>query len=205
MRVSGTFMARARPGCVAAALMLAILAGCSVDRRSSSYRCDVPSDCSGGRVCQQGWCVVAAGVDAAVPPACPAVCTSCVGGTCVIDCQNAQDCPDTVVCPPDLNCDVTCTGNQRCADGVDCSAALDCSIACDGIGACAGGVTCGSGACDVNCTGQGACLSGVDCSASCACDTDCGSDVGCGTPSCPGGGGQCERSGECSSAGCDFC
>lgn len=196
---------RARCGVAVVALVLASLAGCSVDRRSSGYRCDTPSDCSGGRVCQQGWCVVASAPDAGSGPPCPAACDSCVAGTCVIECKNAQDCPDRIVCPAGLDCDVTCMGNQRCSQGVSCSASGDCTVVCDGVGACAGGVTCGSGECDVDCSGTGSCGQGIDCSASCSCDTDCDDAAGCGTLMCPGDGGECERSGECSSAGCNFC
>jgi hypothetical protein len=202
MRESSMVMARVLRGLVAAALMLGCLAGCSVDRRSGAYRCEDPSECSEGRVCQQGWCVVGSAPDAG--PSCPAACTSCVAGRCVITCASAQDCPSRVVCPAGLDCDVTCTGNQRCTDGVDCSRAGDCTIVCEGVGACAAGVTCGSGACDVECSGVGACALGIDCSASCACDTECEDDV-CAAPACPGDEGECERSGECSSAGCDFC
>ena len=205
MRVSRTSMGWARPGMVAAVLVLASLAGCTVDQRSSSYRCDDPSDCSGGRVCQQGWCVVAGTPDAGTPSGCPASCESCIAGTCVIECEDAQDCADRVECPPGLDCDVTCTGSMRCSLGVDCSRADDCTVVCDGLGACAGGVICGTGECDVDCSGLGSCTQGIDCSGSCACDTECSNESGCGPRVCPGDGGACERSGECNSAGCNFC
>ena len=202
-RQASTGVARGCLGLIAVALALASLGGCGVDRRSSVYRCDNQSDCSGERVCQQGWCVVPGIVDAGPPPGCPAVCAACVSGTCVIECEDAQDCLGEIQCPPGLDCDVTCVGDQRCAGGVDCSQADDCTVDCDGTGACGGGVICGTGACSVECGGLGACLGGIDCSASCACDTDC--EIGCGELSCPGGAGQCERNGECSSAGCNSC
>ncbi len=204
-RAIGTGVARGCLGLVAAALMLASLGGCGVDRRSSAYRCDNQSDCSGERVCQQGWCVVAGTPDAAPPPGCPEVCGVCVSGACVIECLDGQDCPDEIVCPPGMDCNVTCEGTQSCTGGVDCSQAGDCTVDCDGAGACSGGVICGAGQCNVECAGLGACSQGIDCSASCACDTDCDSTLGCGALSCPGDMGQCERNGDCNSAGCSTC
>ena len=37
------------------------LAGCQIDGRSDSFRCALPADCTGGRVCVDGWCVVGDG------------------------------------------------------------------------------------------------------------------------------------------------
>jgi len=198
---------------VKALLALAVvLAGCQVDRRSGGFRCERTDDCTDGRTCEDGWCV---GDDVPVdgPPGevdaagCPAVCSSCEGGTCTIDCGQAGVCSDVVVCPADMPCVVTCDGFDSCGGGVDCSAATRCTIACAATGTCEGPITCGAGACDVSCTGTSACGGGIDCDGACACDVDCGGTGACDLPaSCPGPG-ACDTGDGCTSVGgpCDQC
>lgn len=200
-----------RLGALAAlALALLGLGACSVDRRSGEYRCTDPAQCPSG-MCDQGWCVPAAGqsdaapagIDAAPQPGCPAVCSRCGLNTCVIECDGAGACPDLVTCPPGWDCEVECLGDQSCGEGVSCGQATSCEVTCEGTGACAAGVTCGAGPCEVDCRGLGSCLS-IDCEQSCACDTACEDGAPCAL-SCPDRGGTCQRNGACSSAGCNNC
>lgn len=196
-------------------LVVLLVAGCSIQSRSSEYRCEQTSDCSPERTCQDGWCVSAGPAlddmhiidgSMSMPDAlavCPAQCLSCNGGICLIDCTGADDCLDLVVCPANLPCEVLCTGSGSCPGGVDCSQASSCDIDCDDSSACGGPITCGPGPCFIDCSSPSACTGGIDCSQSCACDTLCGGGTTCTPdPVCPGGGlcmtnRQCHSSGSC--------
>lgn len=212
----------ARAGALAAlALALLCLAACGVDRRSDEYlRCENPSQCP-SRMCDRGWCVpptAVGSVDAATPgtpdamvtPApvdaatvCPAVCTSCEDGVCIIACHGSGSCPGQIVCPAGWPCEVECVGIETCGAGVSCGDATECAVRCQGAGSCMSGVFCGAGPCDVDCSGPGACLV-IACSGSCACDTECGNGALC-TRECPEPSSSCQSDGECSSSDCDTC
>ncbi len=206
-----------------AALAALTLAACGIDARSPLYRCEGPSDCASGRVCRDGWCVVAGDenpIDAGITPpppdaavvgepdaaSCPAPCTSCDQDTCTVDCSVGGSCPDLVVCPPDLACIVVCAGTDSCGAGVDCSAASSCDIGCTARDACSGAVVCGAGPCEVDCSQRQACTGGVDCSDSCSCETRCSGFMSCHVqPQCPFF--FCSDGFDCSAVGpgCDQC
>lgn len=165
------------------ALALAALAGCGIDPRSDEFRCGPGiGGCDPDRTCVDGWCVADDPVDA---PACPAVCSRCEGGTCIIECDTAGECDQRVICPAGLDCDVRCQLAGSCGAGVQCSTGR-CSIACDGAGSCGGDLDCGD---------------------ACACVTSCGGAGACGgTTTCPGPG-ACTVAGECTDGPgpCDRC
>ena len=87
---------------------------------------------------------------------CPAECTSCDGGRCLVDC-GALDCRnDSVACPDGWPCDFVCGADMACK-GADlhCNADRDCTVDCQGKGACQNAtVVCGSGTCVVTCGSQ---------------------------------------------------
>lgn len=163
--------------------LVLLLAACQIDRKSDELRCDVPTDCTGGRTCMGGWCVLdpslvpdaeppgdgtqsdADLVDAAPPDAgtCPAPCTECSAGRCVVRCDTAGACPGPITCPANLACEVICSGDGSCGGLIDCDA------------------TC---ACDVTCTGAGSCAAGADCRGPMQCDTGAG---------CTSSGGPCDQ------------
>ncbi len=216
-------MPRATSAVLAAcALACALLAaGCTIDRRSDGFACKGPQDCAPGRSCEAGWCVTLAGGDASTfdapvdldgtpdgPPfVCPASCTRCEGGICIIECSTDGSCSDTVVCPAGVPCNVRCNGQLACQRGVNCTQASSCAIECTNGSACIGNLTCGKGRCDINCTGASSCTAGIDCGQSCACDVRC---IGGGTcspaASCPGGA-ACDTGPGCTSEGaaCNKC
>jgi hypothetical protein len=197
-------------------VVTAIAGSCAINHRSGEFECTKQSDCSGGRVCQDGFCVQGTGngTDAGggnegpiVPDAssnCPAPCTSCDPGKneCKIDCA-LTNCTNQVVCPAGMNCDILCTPGNSCRNGVTCQNSKDCNITCSGNSACRN-VTCGSGKCDVNCSGAGSCR-GVSCGQACSCDVLC-TDLSCDTVLCTAP--QCGTiQGGCSSQnfGCNNC
>lgn len=201
-------MTRARALAAATALGFALAASglgasCLVDNKTGDFECASQADCSDGRRCEGGYCIL----DDDLPPdgpdepdgmPCPAPCTTCsfTEMTCDIDCDSSQDCDD-VVCPAGFACDVDCTVPNAC-DNVDCSQATSCDIRCTGSSACAD-VTCGPGTCTVVCSGNSAC-DVVDCAASCACDVDCDGGLDCDLASCPTTGADCTDG---TAAGCD--
>jgi hypothetical protein len=205
----------------AAAALAALLAACGIDSRSQDYECTQTADCTDGRVCRSGWCVVGsggAGADAG-PPAtpdagnsapdassCPAGCTRCEDDTCVVECIEDDSCGDPVVCPPGLPCLVVCEGIGSCAAGIDCSAAASCDLRCTSREACNGEIRCGEGRCSVTCSARDTCAGGVDCTDSCACETSCDGVQACAlAPECPFPG--CFDGDDCAADGlvCDFC
>jgi hypothetical protein len=197
---------------------------CSIHHATGDYTCTTQADCSGGRVCSDGYCVVGPGgpidaprpidarsmIDARLAPdalVCPPQCSSCNAGqmTCRIDCA-VTSCTNgsAVVCPPGWNCEVLCTTPSSCRNGVSCAGTLSCDVQCTGTGSCRG-VACGAGPCNVDCAGSNACR-GVQCGTSCACDVTCSNGALCGEVACPSF--QCSNvQGGCSSAspGCDTC
>jgi hypothetical protein len=167
-------------------LAAALLAGsCSVSHRSDEYACTKQSDCTGGRVCANNFCVVPGSIDApasidAFRGNCPTPCTSCnlAAKTCTIDCTLTSACVSgAVTCPSGYACDIRCKPDGSCRNGVNCQLATSCTIDCAGTNACRS-VQCGAGPCDVQCTGASSCR-GVSCGASCACDVVCTGNQSC--------------------------
>lgn len=181
-----------------ATVALAITLGpaCSIDPRSDDFRCTNPGQCGPGRDCVNGWCVVdPSEIDASTD--CPAACTSCMDGACVIECDGPGECASKVTCPGTMPCIVRCTGASACDAGVECGMASSCEITCGGPGSCGARILCGQGSCSVSCSGGGSCNDGIDCSDACECVTECGGTGACaGAIECPGSctqGGQCTR------------
>lgn len=219
--------ARLRP--LALAGLAASLAACSIEGRSGEFACAVPEDCTGGRTCEAGWCVLPGGdgdggggpvidaapgrdapapLDGAAAVCSEAICDQCDGdGTCVFLCASAGSCPAAVQCPAGIPCRVVCNAIDSCAGGVDCTLATSCEVDCRKNGACAGPIACGAGRCDVECSARDTCLTGVDCGDSCACATRCSGAGACPlAPECPfascvEGDGDCTADG----ADCDAC
>jgi hypothetical protein len=210
---------------LAGVLAAAALAACNIDTRSEAYACTGTGDCSDGRTCENGWCVVPGGggdagsridgggnpADAAGPTIdaayCPPECDSCAGTVCTIRCQSGNSCGGQVHCPAGYSCVVECSGQGSCGGGVDCSEATECDVQCTKGSSCAGVITCGEGPCDVLCSGNFSCAGGIDCSASCACETDCSGANACDlAPTCPAA--ECANgNGDCTTDGvtCDTC
>lgn len=174
----------------AAIAALTIIGSCSVSHRSSDYACTKTSDCTGGRVCDNGFCIVEGSIDAPGPPkdspgsnGCPTGCTSCnvAQKQCTVDCRNTS-CSGQVTCPTGYHCDIKCDTDGSCRNGVNCTTAASCTVECTAGNACQG-VQCGIGPCDVMCTGNGSCR-GVSCNQSCACDVLCGTAADCQNVQC---------------------
>lgn len=92
--------------------------------------------------------------DAAVDaPQCPAVCTSCKGTTCNIDCPGPKCAGAALVCPAGLACRVQCSMQAACnSKTVVCPNTTSCEVKCSSFEACVGPVVnCGSGTCRVEC------------------------------------------------------
>lgn len=177
-------------------LVLALVAGCSIEHVSDVLACHVNTDCASGRSCVGGYCVLAAG------EACPGACSTCDLGamTCMLDGSMSNN--GRVTCPAGWNCNVTCTGGG--CDTIDCSAAASCAITCSGSASCSN-VQCGAGRCQVTCTGANSCRS-VECQNACACDVACTGPGACSTSSrCPDQ--ACHSGSGCTSApaGCNAC
>lgn len=87
---------------------------------------------------------------------CPAVCTRCDGGRCLVDC-GTTDCSNTdVTCPEGWPCDIACTSADACkrAD-LSCAIDHDCTVTCEGVEACLNAtIVCGAGTCAVTCGSQ---------------------------------------------------
>lgn len=164
-----------RWGSIAAGILsLGLLAGCSFDNRSNAFACETQSECTDGRVCEMGWCVVpGAGLhdanlalpdanlalpdatpDAMPPDATPPECLACTGGTCTEDCAIVGDC--SYDCAVDsCDCSFSCTADATKCNG-ECKANTTCSVDCGGAKQCH--PKCKSGAiCDFDCTGVSDC------------------------------------------------
>lgn len=173
-------------------LAIAVVAGvaiavwsCTVNTKTDKLACTVQADCSGGRVCESGFCVIdpnakldaAIDIDAAV---CPPACDSCdfPSGTCMITGTGGA-----VTCPASWHCNIVCTSTGACG-AVTCTDAAACDLTCTGSGACQD-LTCGDGRCTQICQGSGAC-GNTSCASSCKCDVTCSPVFGaCGTMTCP--------------------
>ena len=168
-------------------LITAFASSCSIRHRSDQYACTVNTDCDGGRICDNGYCIVPGSIDAAKPTdarppgdatGCPAQCTTCnvQQKTCSINCQQS-DCNGLVTCPPGYKCDIMCNVDNACRSGINCQMAAACNIDCTAKESCRN-VQCGSGPCDVGCIGPSSCR-GVSCNNSCACDVVCTGSQSC--------------------------
>ena len=140
------------------AVVVAFAAGCSIDHRSDTYACTTSADCSDGRRCDNGYCIVTGSLDAPRADA-------------------KKPTGDASNCPPGYKCEIECNVDNACRNGVDCTAAASCSVDCTGKGSCEG-VECGPGPCDVGCSGPSSCR-GVACNNSCACDVLCTGSQSC--------------------------
>jgi hypothetical protein len=180
-----------------------LVASCLVDRRTNDFECEVTAECTGGRVCDGGFCVLAE------EPACS---EDCNGGcdpinmTCTIICSAPGQC-GSVECPFGFECTINCNSPSACGS-IDCDRGDSCVITCSASGACSS-IDCGDGRCDVTCANNG--CGSIDCSDSCACDVACTGPACAMT--CPSGDlAECTLDGtddtECSSttqAGCSTC
>lgn len=174
---------------LALAAAAAVGVGCSINHRSDQYACTTSTDCEGGRVCDNGFCIIPGTIDAARTDApkpggdggnnCPAPCTSCnvQQKTCTVDCQKTN-CSNTVTCPVGYKCDIDCNGDNDCRNGVNCQESASCTVECSGKQSCQN-VQCGPGPCSVSCSGVQSCR-GVSCANSCACDVTCTGSQSCG-------------------------
>jgi hypothetical protein len=175
-------------------IVAAITAGsCSISHRSGDYSCQSSADCSDGRICSDGLCILTSAIDAGgkgdggqvVGDAgvCPSPCTSCDPGGkgCKIDCSLNGGCNFPVVCPTGWTCEVDCTTNGSCRSGITCSDKA-CKVECSGVNTCRN-VTCGTGPCNLDCAGRDSCNT-VHCATSCACDVTCGADTACDDLNC---------------------
>jgi hypothetical protein len=191
---------------IAASIAIAVVStSCSINHRSDQYACKSSSECTDGRVCDNGYCIVAGSIDAPRPADapkpnndannCPAPCTTCniAQKTCTIDCQTAN-CTNAVTCPAGYKCDIQCNTDNSCRNGVNCQMAASCNIDCTGKQSCQN-VLCGAGKCDVGCIGAASCR-GVACNNSCACDVVCTGSQSCAE------GIQCSSFGCRSGSGC---
>ena len=195
---------RALPTAAITLACAALAASCFVHRSSDDYVCSTSDDCRSGRICDQGFCVVAA------TAGCPAQCSSCNAAdmSCRIDCTANKPCGN-VQCPIGWDCNLRCNNAGACGE-VDCTFARSCNVDCSGAVSC-GALRCGAGACDVRCSGAGACPS-VDCAASCSCDVTCNNrGADCPQMSCPRAIGPCTQNGsdgapcDSSEPGCRLC
>lgn len=65
--------------------------------------------------------------------ACPAVCSTCQGDTCVIDCAGGGCNAASISCPSDRNCSIRCPGSGDCDDAeLHCPDANGCELLCGG-------------------------------------------------------------------------
>jgi hypothetical protein len=167
-------------------LALAGVTACSIQHRSDGFTCAPGDDCGPGRICSEGFCVLAGTIDAARADAprgdggapCPAPCTSCntAQKVCTIDCTKTN-CNDLLTCPSGYKCDIQCNVEGSCRKGINCLLATSCSIECSARNTCEA-VQCGPGPCSVACSGPSSCKN-VSCGNSCACDVLCTGNQSC--------------------------
>lgn len=196
--------------------ILVVLAGCSVSHPSDQYACSKPQDCSGGRECIGGFCVVPGSIDAPRNDGpgphpdgqnCPAPCTSCNVGmkTCTVDCSMTGACNSQVTCPTGYTCDIKCDVDNSCRSGVDCQLASACTVECSAGSTCRD-LQCGAGPCDITCSGVNSCRN-VSCGSSCACDVICTGSQSCSNMSVQCTSIACQNGSGCTSvpAFCHSC
>jgi hypothetical protein len=181
---------------------------CNIEHKSGGYACEKNIDCESGRICNDGFCIVAGSIDAAPRTdgprgdamgsgsgSCPTGCTTCnvTAKTCTINCMAGANCTSSVTCPAGYSCNILCNTDNSCRNGINCQLGKACNIECTGKQSCQN-VQCGAGPCDVACMGVASCK-GVSCANSCACDVtctgnqSCGDAVSCTSPACDTGSG----------------
>ena len=185
------------------------VAGCSVSHRSGDFTCERQTDCSNGRSCVDGFCVLpedagldGARVDAAV---CPSVCTSCAldQKLCTIDCALNGGCKQLVTCPLGFACNVLCSEDNACSSGLNCTGGTSCKVTCSGTQSCRN-LSCGLGPCNVSCTGNASCGE-IACGNSCSCDVSCSASALCRNLTCKQGCAASSRSCTSLPLGCNTC
>jgi hypothetical protein len=199
--VSATAPRRARAGAVIGALAAAAVASCFVGRKSSDFECADSSECTDGRTCDRGYCVV---------PTCPEECNAgcdLIAKTCQIACTLSGAC-GSFSCPTGFACTIQCSAPNACGR-IACEAGVtSCKITCSTSNAC-GDIDCEAGVdCDVGCSTNNACGE-IDCGAACKCNVKCLAGA-CDGMTCPSAGSAAcanASTGECSSAmaGCATC
>jgi hypothetical protein len=170
--------------------VFALLASCEINHRSDDFACSKNTDCAMGRICNDGFCIVAGTIDAArpidAPPPgdggstnCPAPCTSCnvAAKTCTVNCSLTQACNQALLCPAGYKCDFQCNTDNACKSGINCQQSTGCTAECSGKSSCEK-VLCGPGPCTIACTGPSSCRD-VSCGNSCACDVTCSGSDSC--------------------------
>lgn len=107
-------------------------------------------------------------------PTCPAVCDSCNGNRCEVECRGdafSDPCQGrTINCPDGWDCVVTC--DNACSGlQVNCDDDSVCIVSCAGAWGCEAGVDvrCGDNTCHATCDGYTADLIDVECRNSCDC------------------------------------
>jgi hypothetical protein len=122
------------------AVIVVAIAACTVDRASDKLKCSLPADCTGGRTCVDGYCVVGgAKLDAPTNMACDDAAKTCTitgtGGA-------------NVTCPAGYTCTVECTATSGC-NNIDCTGAKACTIHCDAVNGCHD-ISCGATPCTID-------------------------------------------------------
>lgn len=132
--------------------------------------------------------------EASASDECPAECSSCLGGTCNIDCLGNSGCSSsTIECAAGWSCNVTCDGHSACSSTtIRCPAHWSCAVSCTDPAACASTtIECSDdGRCSLACGsgGGGLCANATmhcgrdTCTATCVdevdvhlqCDASCG-------------------------------
>jgi hypothetical protein len=201
-RAGPSRLVRSRVGAVVGVLVAAMIASCFVSRKSSEFECETTAECTGGRVCDRGYCIAG--------PECPSDCNAgcdLVAKTCDIVCDQPGRC-GSVDCPDGYACKITCTANNACGN-ISCdTGARSCEVICSAANACRD-IDCGTGVgCDVTCGAVDACRD-IDCGDSCGCEVSCPAGF-CDTMTCPTAGStSCVRvgTGECTTTvtGCSSC
>src|SRR5262249_5507054 len=134
---------------------------------------------SGGAIPDSGPCVA----DPAPPGGqCPAICTSCTGTTCHIECGPAGCSDRTIECPPDFACELVCSRLDSCdTPTVHCPDAYACTVACTDYDSCGDMMLrCGKGSCAITCNGPTESCGGaaVDCGTGGNCTATCNGAAG---------------------------
>jgi hypothetical protein len=168
-------------------VVLALLCGCFIDRKSEELRCDTTGDCTNGRTCENNYCV--GNATPLFDALCPPQCSACNATTlsCTINGAGGDD----ITCPVGWNCTINCITPDACHD-VTCSTG-SCTVMCTATEGCHD-INCGVGRCTVTCSAPDACHD-ISCAASCACDVTCPTG-NCNTSTCPANGAnQCTTTG----------
>ena len=129
----------------------------------------------------------------ATAAACPAVCTRCEAGFCVIECHGQDACKEgELSCPNGLACRLECEGKSACTKAnLICPDTFDCVLSCAGDDACKDARTRCTGNCAIDCSAGAKACEHLDvtcgdglCQAFCQTDSiapklNCGSACSC--------------------------